>query len=96
MTEKTIKKLSSIIRERRKKMQKNSYVSELFKKGKIKIANKLGEEATETASAFLAQGKSEILEESADLIFHLLVLLESADLSFDDVLTILDKRMQND
>ena len=77
-------------------MPRNSYVSKLIKKGKVKIANKLGEEAFETVSAFLSQEKNDILEESADLIFHLMVLLEYSDLSFDDVLAILKKRMKDD
>lgn len=77
-------------------MPENSYVSKLIKKGKVKIANKFGEEAFETVSAFLSQEKDNILEESADLIFHLMVLLECSDLSFDDVLKILEKRMKDD
>ena len=77
-------------------MPKNSYVTEIFKKGKVKIANKLGEEAAETISAFLAQDKKRVLEESADLIFHLMLLLEFKNLSFNDVLKILEDRMDND
>ena len=68
----------------------------ILKKGKVKIANKVGEEAVETISAFLYQDKNEILEESADLIFHLLILLESSDLKFDDVLKKLEERIKND
>ena len=42
----------------------------LFDEGKVKIANKLGEEAVETISAFLSEGKTELLRNLADLIFH--------------------------
>ncbi len=96
MDNNTIKKISSTIRKRIKEMPDNSYITKILKKGKVKIANKVGEEAVETISAFLYQNKSEILEESADLIFHLLILLESCDLTFEDVEEILEKRIKND
>ena len=56
-----------------------------LKKGKVKIANKLGEEAVETITAYLYEGKKELLEESADLMFHLLVLLEDSGLTIEEV-----------
>ena len=93
---KVINELSLIIRDRRTRLPDDSYVAKLFKKGKIKIANKFGEEASETLTAFLAEGKNDLVEESADLIFHLLVLLEYAGASMDDVLKVLQKRMKND
>ena len=96
MNEKIIFELENIIKERKKSSDKKSYVVELFSKGNVKIANKVGEEAVETISAFLSEGKQELLEESADLIFHLLIMLEKASVSFDDVCLILKKRMKND
>ena len=96
MNEKIILELIKIIKERKKSSNENSYIVNLFSKGKVKIANKLGEEAIETISAFLSEGKDELLEESADLIFHFLIMLEKAEVSFDDVLQILKKRMKND
>ncbi len=96
MDQSILEELSAIIKKRKNENSTDSYVSELFKKGKIKIANKLGEEAVETLSAFLAEGKQEITEESADLLFHLLILLEESGLSIDDVLQVLRKRMKND
>ena len=96
MNEKIILELIKIIKERKKSSNENSYIVNLFSKGKVKIANKLGEEAIETISAFLSEGKEELLEESADLIFHFLIMLEKAEISFDDVLLILKKRMKND
>ena len=91
-----LKELSIIIKDRKKNPSKDSYVSNLFKKGKIKIANKFGEEAFETVSAFLGEGKKEITEESADLLFHLMILLEDSNISLDEVLDVLKKRKEND
>ena len=62
----------------------------------MKIANKVGEESTETITAFLCQGKKEIAEESADLIFHLFVLLEYSSVSPDEVFDVLSDRMQKE
>ena len=96
MEEKLFFKFSQIIKKRKKDLPKNSYVAKLFKKGKVKIANKLGEEAVETITAYLHEGEKELLEESADLIFHLLVLLEDSGLSIEEVEKTLKKRMNND
>ena len=96
MKNETLEILSKIVKKRILEMPENSYVSELVKKGKVKIANKVGEEAVETVSAFLAQEKYELLEESADLVFHLIVLLEYSGSSFDDVIKVLEKRMEDD
>ena len=88
--------LINIISTNKSKSPELSYTSALFKKGKIKIANKVGEESTETITAFLSQGKNEIAEESADLIFHLFVLLEYSSVSPDDVFDVLYERMNNE
>lgn len=96
MKNETLEILSKIVKKRILEMPENSYVSKLVKKGKVKIANKVGEEAVETVSAFLAQERYELLEESADLIFHLIVLLEYSGSSFEDVIKVLAKRMEDD
>jgi len=96
MKNETLETLSKIVKKRIIEMPENSYVSKLVREGKIKIANKVGEEAFETVSAFLAQERGELLEESADLIFHLIVLLEYSGSSFDDVIKVLKKRMEDD
>jgi len=96
MENKILKELSLIIKDRKENHSKDSYVSRLFAKGKIKIANKFGEEAFETASAFLGEGQKEITEESADLLFHFLILLEESNISLDEVLDVLKKRREND
>ena len=96
MKNETLEILSKVVKKRIKEMPEKSYVSKLVRKGKVKIANKVGEEAVETVSAFLAQEKYEIIEESADLIFHLIVLLEYSGNSFEDVIKVLEKRMKDD
>ena len=96
MEDKLFFKLSRIIKKRKKDLPKDSYVAKLFGKGKAKIANKLGEEAIETITAYLYEGKKELLEESADLMFHLLVLLEDSGLTIEEVEETLSKRMKND
>ena len=96
MAEKTLEELTLIIKDRILRMPSDSYVSELYKKGEVKIANKLGEEAVETISAFLTNEKKEVVEESADLLFHLLILLEFRGLNILDVIKVLKKRMKDD
>ena len=96
MEDKLFFKLSRIIKKRKKDLPKDSYVAKLFGKGKAKIANKLGEEAIETITAYLYEGKKDLLEESADLIFHLLIMLEDSGLTIEEVEKTLSKRMKND
>ena len=94
MTKDALLELEKIIKKRKKSLDRNSYVVKLFSEGKVKIANKVGEEAVETISAFLAEGEENLKEESADLIFHLLIMLAEANISIDDVLLVLKKRMK--
>ena len=96
MTTDILLELEKIIKKRKKSLDSNSYVVKLFSEGKVKIANKVGEEAVETISAYLAEGKKNLQEESADLIFHLLVMLEESGISISDVLSVLKKRMKDD
>jgi len=71
-----------------------SYTTSLFESGVRRIAQKVGEEGVETALAAVAgdQSDDDLLGESADLVYHLLVLLRSHDLSFADVETVLRAR----
>ncbi len=87
-----IPKLEATIRERRGASPDSSYVASLFAKGREKIAQKLGEEATETVIAALSGDKDKLTYEAADLLFHLLVLLEEGGVAFDDVLAELERR----
>ena len=69
-----------------------SYVAKLNAKGITKIAQKVGEEGTETVIAALAGDRAELVGEAADLIFHLLVLLSAKDVPLAEVLAELQRR----
>ncbi|MDP1027491.1 phosphoribosyl-ATP diphosphatase [Sphingomonas sp. KR1UV-12] len=84
-------RLDATIRDRRGADPASSYVASLFAKGRPRIAQKLGEEATETVIAALTQPDT-LASEAADLLFHLLVLLADAGLSLDDVRAELARR----
>ena len=86
-----ISKLEKIIENRFDKPSEKSYTSSLFKKGIKEIAKKVTEEAGEVSiSAVSNDGR--VIEESADLIFHLLVLLRNKNLSFENIISELEKR----
>lgn len=84
-------RLEATIRERRGAEAANSYVASLFARGTNKIAQKVGEEATETVIAALAE-PGKLASEAADLVFHLLILLADAGLSLADVTAELARR----
>ncbi|MHA6289599.1 bifunctional phosphoribosyl-AMP cyclohydrolase/phosphoribosyl-ATP diphosphatase HisIE [Maricaulis sp. CAU 1757] len=84
--------LRKVIRKRRKENSKTSYVGSLLAKAPKRPAQKVGEEGVEVAMAAVSENKAALTAESADLIFHLMVLLESKDLSLDDVIEVLRKR----
>lgn len=88
----TLTRLEQTIAARRNASPETSYVASLNAKGLGKIAQKLGEEATETVIAALSAGREELIGESADLLFHLLVLLGAKDIALSDVLAELDRR----
>lgn len=71
---------------------KKSYISSLFKEGINKIAQKVGEEAVETIIEVKNNEKERFLNESADLLFHLLILLKAKGVKFDDVISVLKAR----
>ena len=86
-----ITELEAIIEERKTESIENSYVSSLLNKGVKEIAKKVTEEAGETSiAAVTSDGR--LIDESADLLFHLLVLLKNQNYSFKDVLLELNKR----
>ena len=88
---KFILELEVIINKRKKYSNENSYVSELFKKGIKEIAKKVIEEAGETSISAVAND-GRVIDESADLLFHLLILLNSQNLRLKDVVKELAKR----
>ena len=84
--------LEKIIAVRITSPSDNSYISNLFEKGIDKIAQKLGEEATEVIIASKNENKKEVIYESADLLFHFLILLQKKNLRFKDVVNELEQR----
>ncbi|MFT4056528.1 MAG: phosphoribosyl-ATP diphosphatase [Novosphingobium sp.] len=88
----TLARLEATIAERRAADPDSSYVARLNAKGLRKIAQKLGEEATETVIAALTEDHQALVGEAADLIFHLMVLLGAKDVPLADVLAELDRR----
>ena len=88
----TIDKLYKIIKNRRLKMPKDSYVASLFRAGQDRIIQKIGEEATEVIIAAKNKNKKRIVSEIADLWFYLLVMLISLDITPKEILQELDKR----
>lgn len=87
-----LKKLSSIICQRRQEKPGKSYTVKLFNDGLKRIAQKVGEEGIETAIAALADTKEQLLNECADLIYHLLVLLEAKNIKINEVMDVLIER----
>ena len=87
-----LRELEELISQRAEEMPKNSYTTKLLKGDINLVAQKVGEEAVETVVAGLTQEIENLHEESADLIYHLLVLLKKRNTNFDAVLKVLVKR----
>jgi phosphoribosyl-ATP pyrophosphohydrolase/phosphoribosyl-AMP cyclohydrolase len=84
--------LVTLIAERRKTMPEGSYTTSLFSEGKARIAQKVGEEGVELALARMKGDNAEMANEAADLLFHMIVLLEDAGLSLADAISVLQNR----
>ena len=93
MSNDVLHRLAATIKERRTARPEDSHTRRLLDGAPIKPAKKLGEEAVEVAIAALAQDKDALILETADLLYHLLVVLESRRVSLDDVLGELERRM---
>jgi phosphoribosyl-ATP pyrophosphohydrolase len=78
-------RLFKVIESRRDASTDISYTAKLFAKGRRKIARKVGEEAVEVVVAALAESKDRVADESADLLYHLLVLWADSGLKARDV-----------
>ncbi len=87
-----IKHLEAIIEQRQKSGDSKSYVASLFEKGINKIAQKVGEEAVEVVIEAKDDNEDLFLNESADLLFHYLILLKAKGYGLNDVLEILKSR----
>ena len=81
--------LQDVVAARRRDLPEGSYTTHLFTEGVEKIRKKTGEEAVEL---ILARDAGEVTYEAADLIYHLLVLLEAEEIPFGEVLTELERR----
>ena len=91
-TEGFIRELEQVIRQRHRDMPEGSYTSRLFSRGVPKIAQKVGEEAVETVIEAVAQNRDAMIYEASDLVYHLLVLLESTGCSISDLEKELERR----
>ena len=87
-----IANLEQVIEQRRTAAPESSYVAGLFAKGINKIAQKVGEEAVEVVIEAKDNNDNLFLEESADLLFHYLMLLQAKGFKLNDVVKILEKR----
>ena len=87
-----LKQLAEVLAERKNADPESSYVAKLHSKGLDAILKKVGEEATEVIVAALAQSDEELAEEMADLVYHSLVLLQTRNVQWADVINVLEKR----
>ncbi|QES87441.1 bifunctional phosphoribosyl-AMP cyclohydrolase/phosphoribosyl-ATP diphosphatase HisIE [Rhizosphaericola mali] len=84
--------LEGVIKDRKEKQPEDSYVSYLFHKGLNRIAQKVGEEGVETVIEALGNDDEKFVSESADLLFHYLILLQAKGFQLKDVLAELERR----
>ncbi|MGE0022507.1 MAG: phosphoribosyl-ATP diphosphatase [Hyphomicrobium sp.] len=92
MSDDVLIKLAATIRARREAAADKSYTRQLLDGGPERCAKKLGEEAVETVIAGVNQSDEALCAEAADLLYHLLVLLEARGVALADVLAVLDQR----
>ena len=86
--------LDEILKDRKKNPLEGSYTTYLYKEGVDKILKKVGEECTEVIIAAKNPDKSELIYETSDLLYHLLVLLNKQEIKLEDIKDELIKRMQ--
>ena len=87
-----ISELEAILRDRLQDPQENSYTATLAAAGVQRIAQKVGEEGVELALAAVSGDREQVIDEAADVVYHLLLLLAKRDLSLSDVATRLQSR----
>ena len=88
----TLESLAKLIAERARTGGERSYTRKLLDAGPEQVAKKLGEEAVETAIAAVSGDKNAVVAESADLLYHLLVVLEARGIALSDVYAELERR----
>ena len=84
--------MQAIIHDRQQNPKPGSYTNELFDEGISRIAQKVGEEATEVVVAALSQGREQQIGELSDLFYHTLVLMAAKGITLDDVYAELERR----
>ena len=84
--------LETVIKDRKENLADDSYVASLFKKGINKIAQKVGEEAVEVVIEAKDDNDELFLDESADLLFHYLILLQAKGFKLNDIVNVLKNR----
>lgn len=87
-----IKELENLLYQRKEEMPKGSYTTSMYKKGLDKIAQKVGEEAVETVIASKNKRDKETINEAADLLFHLMLLLAEKEIPMHKVIKELRRR----
>lgn len=87
-----LSELEQILRQRAAADPRESYTATLHQKGQAHIAQKLGEEAVELVIAGMQSDTRPVVEEAADLLYHLLVMLQSRDLQLADIVAELESR----
>lgn len=87
-----LQQLEGVISDRIQQQPEGSYTAKLWAAGTKRIAQKVGEEGVEVALAATAGDRKELISESADLLFHLALLLRKHDLSLTDVVSELESR----
>jgi phosphoribosyl-ATP pyrophosphohydrolase len=87
-----LNKLFRIIKDRQSNPRDESYTNQLFDAGYQRIAQKVGEEAIEVIIAAGNQGRQRVIEESADLLYHLFVLLANQGITLQEVEVELKRR----
>ena len=90
----TLARLEEVIAYRKESRPEGSYTARLLSEGTAKVAQKVGEEAVETVIAALAQDKGRLVEESADVLYHLMVLWADRGVTLSEVLEELEGRME--
>jgi phosphoribosyl-ATP pyrophosphohydrolase len=88
----SLEDLAALIKSRRYDHASKSYTKSLFDAGSPRIAKKFGEEAVETVIAAMGNDRKELTMETADVIYHLLVLLEAKDIALSEVIQELERR----
>lgn len=92
MSDDTLERLAATIKARRAETAGKSYTRQLLDAGPVKCAKKFGEEAVEAVIAATAQDDAALKAEAADVLYHLLVMLESRNVAWSDVLSVLGQR----